>query len=240
MKTIYLVRHETAGKGKQKSPDRKRALSKKGRKEAVKMAKKLKKNGMLPDLLISSPAQRAIQTAQVFAQVIKYPKKKIILNKTLFEAEEAMSNEALLQEVRSIDNQCQSVMVFGHNPALTEFAQYLRKDFTQTLRSCGIVCFDFRNISWSKITKGSGILKYFDYPKREKEQINQTKRDLTARITENLMQIFTEAHPDAAKKMKKPIEKSVGALTQRFVSESKGKKLSDDNSLNSHEDKNPK
>ncbi len=67
MKTIYLVHHAAAGKSKPKSPDRKRALSKKGRKEAIKMAKNLKKNGMLPDLLVSSPAKRAIQTARVFA-----------------------------------------------------------------------------------------------------------------------------------------------------------------------------
>ena len=74
-----LVRHATADKGKPKSPDRKRVLSKKGRKEAVKMAKKLKKNDMLPDLLVSSPAKRAIQTARVFAKAVKYPKDKILL-----------------------------------------------------------------------------------------------------------------------------------------------------------------
>ncbi len=230
MKTIYLVRHATADKGKPKSPDRKRALSKKGRKEAVKMAKKLEKNGMLPDLLISSPAKRAIQTARVFAKAIKYPKDKIILNKTLYEADNASSNEALLQDVRSMDDQYQSVMVFGHDPALKEFAHYLRRDFTQALRGCAVVRFDFHNISWSKVAAGRGIFKFFDYPNREKTRLNQAKKDLTAKITENLMQIFTEEHPDAAKKMKKSIEKTVGALTQKFISESKGKKLSNKDS----------
>ena len=100
MKTIYLVRYATAGKGKPKSPDRKRVLSKKGKNEAVQMAKKLKKNGMLPDLLISSPAKRAIQTARVFAGIFKYPKDRIVLNKTLYEADKALSNDALLEQVR--------------------------------------------------------------------------------------------------------------------------------------------
>ena len=122
-----------------------------------------------------------------------------------------------------IDDQYQSAMVFGHDPLLTEFAHYLRKDFTEELPGCGVVCFDFRNISWSKISKGRGILKFFDYPNREKERLDQVKGDLLAKITENLMQIFAEVHPDAAKKMKKSVEKSVGALTQRFVRESKGK-----------------
>jgi len=59
------------------------------------MAKKLKKNGMLPEALVSSPAKRAIQTARVFTKAIKYPKDKIVLNKTLYEANNASRNEAL-------------------------------------------------------------------------------------------------------------------------------------------------
>ncbi len=221
MKTIYLVRHATADKGKPKSPDKKRALSKKGRKEAVKMAKKLKQNGMLPDLLVSSPAKRAIQTARVFAKAVKYPKDKILVNKTLYEANNASSSEALLQEVRSMDDQYQSVIVFGHDPLLTEFAHYLRQDFTDALPGCAVVRFDFNNVSWTKITAGRGILKFFDYPNREKERLNQAKRDLTAKITENLMQVFAEVDPDAAEKMKKSIKKSVWPLTQKFLEKRK-------------------
>ena len=221
MKTIYLVRHATADKGKPKSPDQKRALSKKGRKEAVKMAKKLKKNGMIPDLLISSPAKRAMQTARVFAKDVKYPKDKILLSKTLYEANNASSSEAFLQEVRSMDDQYQSVMIVGHDPLLTAFAGYLRKDFTDALPGCAVVRFDFNNISWTKITAGRGILKFFDYPNREKAQLDQAKSDLTARITENLMQIFAEVDPDAAKKMKKAIKESVRPLTEKFLSKTK-------------------
>ncbi len=223
MKTIYLVRHAAAGKGKPKSPDRKRVLSKKGRKEAVKMAKKLKKNGMLPDLLISSPAKRAMQTARVFAKALKYPKDKILLNKTLYEANNASSNEALLDEVRSMDDQFQSVIVFGHDPLLTEFARYLRKDFSDALPGCAVVRFDFNNISWTKITAGRGILKFFDYPNREKALLDQAKNDLTAKITENLMQIFAQVDPDAAEKMKKAIKKTVAPLTQNFLAKTKTK-----------------
>ena len=221
MKTIYLVRHATAAKGKPKSPDMKRVLSKKGRKEAVKMAKKLKKNGMLPDLLISSPAKRALQTARVFAKAVKYPKNKILLNKTLYEANNASSNEALLQEFRSLDDQFQSVMVFGHDPLLTEFARYLRKDFTEALPGCAVVRFDFNNISWTKITAGRGVLKFFDYPNRGKAQLDEKRKALTARLTEDLMRIFVEADPDTGPKMKKAIKKTVRPLTQNFLAKTK-------------------
>lgn len=223
MKTIYLVRHAAAAKGKPKSPDMKRVLSKKGRKEAVKMAKKLKKNGMLPDLLISSPAKRAMQTARVFAKAIKYPKDKILLNKTLYEANNASSNGTLLEDVRSMDDQFQSVIVFGHDPLLTEFAHYLRKDFTEALPGCAVVRFDFNNISWTKITAGRGILKFFDYPNRKKARLDEKKKALTARLTEDLMRIFVEADPDTGPKMKKAIKKTVGTLTRNFLARTKTK-----------------
>ncbi len=223
MKTIYLVRHAAAAKGKPKSPDRKRALNKNGRKEAMKMAKKLKKNGMLPDLLVSSPAKRALQTARVFAKAIKYPKDKILLSKILYEANNASSNEALLEDVRSLDDQFQSVMVFGHDPLLTEFAHYLRKDFTDALPGCAVVRFDFNNISWSKITAGRGILKFFDYPNKKRARLDEMKKALTARLKEDLMRIFVEADPDIAPKIKKAIKKTVGTLTQNFLAKTKTK-----------------
>ena len=223
MKTIYLVRHAAAAKGKPKSLDMKRVLSKKGRKEAVKMAKKLKKNGMSPDLLISSPAKRAIQTARVFAKAVKYPKDKILLNKTLYEANNASSNETLLEDVRSMDDQYQSVIIFGHDPLLTEFARYLCKDFTEALPGCAVVRFDFQNISWSKITAGRGILKFFDYPNREKARLDEMKKALTARLTEAVMRIFVEVDPDRGPKMKKAIKKTVGSLTQNFLTKAKTK-----------------
>ena len=223
MKTIYLVRHAAAAKGKPKSPDMKRVLSKKGRKEAVKMAKKLKKNGTLPDLLISSPAKRAMQTARVFAKAIKYPKDKILLNKTLYEANNASSNGTLLEDVRRMDDQFQSVIVFGHDPLLTEFAHYLRKDFTEALPGCAVVRFDFNNISWTKVTAGRGILKFFDYPNRTKARLDEKKKALTARLTEDLLRIFVEADPDTGPKMKKAIKKTVGTLTQNFLAKTKTK-----------------
>ena len=221
MKTIYLVRHATAEKGKPKSSDLKRVLSNKGKKEAVKIVKKLKKNGMLPDLLISSPAKRAIQTARVFAKAIKYPMDKILLNKMLYEANNASSKETLLEYVRGMDNKFQSVIIFGHDPLLTEFAHHLQRDFTEALPKCAVVRFDFGNISWTKITAGRGILKFFDYPNMEKIRLDKMKKELTARLTEDLMRIFVETNPDIGLKMKKAIKKAVGPLTQNFFTKTK-------------------
>ena len=105
MKTLYLVRHAKASKAKSNSTDSERSLNKKGKTEADKMAKKIPKNGNLPDLIISSPAKRAIQTASRFAKTMHYPSDKIILDENLYKALDASGNDALLKQVLSLDDQ---------------------------------------------------------------------------------------------------------------------------------------
>jgi len=216
MKTLYLVRHAKANKGNSNSPDSKRSLTKKGKNDAAKMAKKIKRNGVIPDVLISSPAKQAIQTAQIFAKTINYPKDKIIRNDSIDEGTGSSEN-LLMQSVHEIDDQNQSAMIFGHAPLLAEFAQYLRKDFTETLPSCGVVCFDFRNISWSKISKGGGILKFFDYPKKQKKLRAKMKKDLETKITDSVTQTLSEMNADVVQRMKKSVKKSGKELSQKFV-----------------------
>ena len=76
MKTIYLVRHAKAEKGKVDSPDVKRRLNKKGKNDARRLAKKLLKGGFTPDFLVTSSAKRAVETARIFAKVFHRSAKK--------------------------------------------------------------------------------------------------------------------------------------------------------------------
>ena len=216
MKTLYLVRHAKANKGKSNSPNSKRSLTKKGKNDAAKMAKKIKRNGVIPDVLISSPAKQAIQTAQIFAKTINYPKDKIIRSGSIDEGTESSEN-LLMQSVHEIDDQNQSAMIFGHAPLLAEFAQYLRKDFTETLPTCGVVCLDFPNVFWSKISKGRGIIKFFDYPKKQKKLKAAMKKDLESKVIDSMTQTLSEMNADVAQRMKKSVKKSGKELSQRFV-----------------------
>jgi len=217
MKTLYLVRHAKASKGNSNSPDSKRSLTKKGKNDAAKMAKKIKKKGVVPDVLISSPAKQAIQTARIFAKTINYPKDKIIRNGSIDEGAESPEN-LLMQSVHEIDDQNQSAMIFGHAPLLAEFAQYLRKDFTEALPTCGVVCLDFRNVFWGKISKGRGIIKFFDYPKKQKKLKAAMKKDLESKVIDSMTQTLSEMNADVAQRMKKSVKKSGRELSQRFLS----------------------
>ena len=215
MKTLYLVCHATS-KGKSNTPDHERSLNNKDKNDASKMAKKIKKNGALADLLISSPRKQAIQTAKIFAKSIDYPKDKIILNEIIDEGTEPSEN-LLTKVVHQIDDQYQSAMIFGQDASLAGVAQYLRRDFTEALPACGVVCFDFRNISWSKISKGGGILKFFDYPKKQKKLRAKMKKDLESKVIDSMTQTLSEMNADVAQRMKKSVEKSGKELSQKFV-----------------------
>ena len=126
MKTIYLIRHAKAAKKKEKSSDFKRTLVKQGQEEAKLMARKLKRERIIPELIISSPASRSLETAHIYAKKLGYPVKKIMLNETLYED---MSEEALLFIVRNQDDKYGSLMMFGHDPSFSNFTNYLLKDF---------------------------------------------------------------------------------------------------------------
>ena len=77
MKNIILVRHATAVKRDSEKSDVKRSLKKSGHKEAREMGKHLKEMDIHPDLFISSPAKRAIETAEIVAERLGYSVKKI-------------------------------------------------------------------------------------------------------------------------------------------------------------------
>ena len=77
MKTIVLVRHSKAANRTAEVADYYRPLKKKGKAESKEMAMKFAKLGIDPELFITSPANRALETAIEFAKVLKYPEKDI-------------------------------------------------------------------------------------------------------------------------------------------------------------------
>lgn len=221
MKTIYLVRHSKAEKGKGDSPDIKRRLSKNGKKEARRLAKKLRKGGFTPDFLLSSSARRTVDTARIFAKVFQHSKKNIVLSETLYTGSELPVHQEFLEIVHGFDDRYQSVMIFGHEPKISEFASFLRRDFSELMPTCAVACFDIRNNSWAKVTKGRGILKFVDYRNREKRLLAAKTRNLKAKIADQLTKIFVGTDPENGLKMEKAAKKAGQQLAKRFFDASK-------------------
>jgi len=162
MKTLIIVRHAKSSWDNLDLKDDERPLNDRGEKDAPRMAKRLKEREITPDLLLSSPAVRAIETCRHFAKVLEYPFEKIKKDPRLYHADE----DTLLQIVKELKDQDDCVMLFGHNPGLTLFINLLLNEDIDNLPTCGIVSALLKITSWSKVKYGSGQLDFYDYPKR--------------------------------------------------------------------------
>jgi phosphohistidine phosphatase len=162
MKTLYLVRH---GKSSWKYPnldDFERPLNKRGRKNVPFMGRILKKLKVAPDLVISSPANRAAMTARMIAAAINYPLENIRYSEAIYE----FSEKALIHVVKQIDDAVNEAMVVGHNPALTGAANTIADQPISNIPTGGIFCVDLDISSWADISEHCGRLKFFEFPKK--------------------------------------------------------------------------
>ncbi len=214
MKTLYLVRHAKAVDRKPYLPDFERSLVKSGEKDSLNMAKKINKDGCIPDLLISSTANRALETAHLFAKSLKYPLEKILVKDSLYNEE---SEEALLTIIRQVDDSYNSVMLFGHNPVFTDLATYLIKAFHEDIPKTGIVGIEFSQSEWKAVTPLSGRLILFDYPKRMAKTYKQLQVDLETAIKDKIQETLISVDPKSAKKEAKLVRQYSTRIADSFI-----------------------
>jgi len=162
MKTLYLVRHAKSSWNFPELADIDRPLNSRGAKNAPQMGKRLHQKGIQPDLLLSSPANRAISTAYDMAKEIGYPSEMVQSSKDIYHAGES----ELLRIVQKQDDQHSTIMLFGHNPGFTWFANSLTGEYIDNIPTAGIVAINFDCDSWGEIEFYQGKMEFFDYPKK--------------------------------------------------------------------------
>lgn len=162
MKKLYLVRHAKSSWDDPDLDDFDRPLNKRGKHDASFMGFRLREMNVKIELVVSSNARRALMTAELFAERLDYPLDKIIKPSAMYGGDV----EELLKLVHKLDNNLNEVMLVGHNPGLTEFAQYLTTEKFEKIPTCGIFCVGFDVTSWQHISPESGKMLFFDYPKK--------------------------------------------------------------------------
>ncbi len=160
-KQLLLVRHGKSDWGNPQLKDFDRPLNKRGRESAPEMAYRLLNRGFKFDLMVSSPAKRALSTAQYFAEVYEF--KNIQLQAAIYEA----NTDTLLQLVNNFDDQADTVIMFGHNPGFTDFANELSNSDIYNIPTAGMVLISFPFDSWKMLSRGTGERIFFDFPKNE-------------------------------------------------------------------------
>ena len=140
-------------------PDKDRTLSDRGRRDAPKMGERLAKRDVKPVLILSSPAMRALKTAEIIAKELDYRRKDIVVDDRFY----AVAADDLLDVIHKLDDKLERVMLFGHNPELTELAHRLSSKITH-MPTCAVAEFTFDAKSWSKIGKVKPAKVALDYP----------------------------------------------------------------------------
>ena len=213
-KTIYLVRHGKAERKAVSIPDFQRSLIKEGKKESKKAAKRFKEQSTTLDLLISSPANRALETAHIFAKELDYPVEKIVLEEVL---SQDPSQEDMLKIIKELDDACSTVMLFGHNPFFLDLASYLVKDFQNDIPKSGIVGITFDQSIWAEIKAGEGALVFYDYPGYKADLRKKNEETLVSNLHNCIVSELSRTDAPAAKSMEKTITKAVQDIVKRFM-----------------------
>ena len=161
MKSLFLVRHAKSCWADPTLADKDRPLNDRGRRDAPKVGERLAKAGVKPDLILSSPAKRARTTAEIIARKLDYKRRNIVVDERLY----AVEPEVLLEVIRRLDDGAECVMLFGHNPELTELAHRLSSKISH-LPTCAVAELTFDTQSWSRIGKDKPSRVALGYPRK--------------------------------------------------------------------------
>ena len=165
MKKLFIVRHAKSSWSHPELDDFDRPLNRRGKKNALEMGQRLSDRNVMPDELVTSPARRAAATAKRIAGQISYPLEKINKNDRLYHG----STNDMINIIQSRAHETDTLMLFGHNPGLTDLANDLSGSDIYNIPTCGIAEINFEVSSWMEIGAGKGELISFDYPKNIQE-----------------------------------------------------------------------
>ena len=162
MKRLTLVRHSKSDWSLPGQQDWDRALNKRGQRDAPEMARRLRARKLKPDAILSSPAVRALATATIMARELKAAPSIVRQDERLYLAGPA----EMLMVIRELGGDARHLMVFGHNPGITEFANRLSAgDRIDNMPTSAVFTATFAIADWSELDWASGHDAQFDYPK---------------------------------------------------------------------------
>lgn len=161
MKRVIIVRHaKSVPYGYE--DDFNRDLAERGITDADKISLRLKYLGVFPDMIIASPAMRAMHTAAIFCENLGFEPKAIRQESVFYDGMTAQSFVDLLQQ---LPEEIQTVFIFGHNPSVYYLVSNLVKYFNSDMPTCSAVVLDFEVEKWSEVSARGGQVAFQLTPK---------------------------------------------------------------------------
>ena len=143
-----------------------RPLKKRGKEDIKNIAQWLKKEGIKPDKIVSSPAKRAVKTLKILETVLNIKKNIINFDKNIYEAHVGY----LIKMIEKLDNRYNNVFIIGHNPSLSELSEYFTDTIITNIPTSGVMAIEFEIKKWSEIKNKKGKILFFIYPKKLKDK----------------------------------------------------------------------
>ncbi len=162
MKRLILLRHAKSSWSDDGLPDSERPLSGRGERDAPRMGARLRERSIRPNLVLSSTALRARQTATLVARALDYLDNGIRLDARLYLATPVEILAVVTEQADAVD----CLLVVGHNPGLTELTNLLLPELElANLPTAGAVVVDCAAERWAEIRSAQRQLVHYDYPK---------------------------------------------------------------------------
>jgi len=145
-KILLLLRHAKSSWDDPELPDHERLLNKRGKQNAITMGKYLKKEQLVPDLIITSTAKRANKTATIIAKQSGYDN-KTIQSEILYSS----SPENYIKVINGIPDKYNKVLLVGHNPIMEDVIARILGE-THTMKTCSLAHIELSTDSWKKFS----------------------------------------------------------------------------------------
>lgn len=161
MKTVCFIRHAKSSWDQAGLADIDRPLNIRGKTTAPLMAQIIADKGFTPDLIITSTAKRARQTAKFFRKQFGIKKQAVQFDPAIYGGDE----QAIFEILRKVDDKIETVFLFGHNPTMNYLAALFSEDRIH-VPTCGILVVQLPIEHWSEVQPDHTALKHFIYPKQ--------------------------------------------------------------------------
>ncbi|HMR64664.1 MAG TPA: histidine phosphatase family protein [Anaerolineae bacterium] len=168
MKTVLLLRHAKSSWDDSGLADFERPLAKRGKKDAPRIGEVLADFEMVPDIILSSPAVRAKETAELVAETSGY-RHSIEWHHGFYGG----GSEDLISALQRLPNKIERAMLVGHNPTMEETVATLvtghltelHDNYSIKIPTGGLVCLELQIMDWTAVEPGDAVLQWFIVPR---------------------------------------------------------------------------
>jgi len=163
-KRLSILRHAKSSWDDRRLSDHDRPLNKRGLRDAPALGLRLKDEGIIPNRILASSAERAQETARLVGKPLGFTADTIHTNEGMY-----LASAGTLTDIASeCDDKIEHLMIVAHNPGMTDLVNRLSNVQLDNLPTCGIFCIDFDIDSWQQLPGSSGICNWYHYPKLQR------------------------------------------------------------------------